>query len=99
MTDSAFPDWPAEREPPEGASAALTMWVIYRRPLDYPQGCVLRAQWPMRDGTVKADTIAWFSDYADDAQSIEVLRDILPPGVTCLGRDPSDDPCIVETWI
>ncbi len=99
MSDTPFPDWPSERQPPEGASAALTFWVIYRRPRDYPKGCVLRAQWPMRDGTVVADTIAWFSDYEDDAQSIAALRDILPPGLTCLGRQPNDDPCIVESWV
>ncbi len=31
--------------------------------------------------------------------SLDELRAILPPGLTCLARHPSDPPEIVETWL
>jgi hypothetical protein len=34
-----------------------------------------------------------------DAPTLELVREMLPPGLTCLSRDPGDHPVIVETWI
>lgn len=33
------------------------------------------------------------------AASLAELREKLPPGVTNIGRQPADDPVIVEVWI
>src|SRR4051794_17197434 len=72
---------PKDRIAPPDATDGVTMWVIYRRPKDFPQGCVLRAQWAMRDGTVRADSLAWYCNDKDDDASIAELRNILPPGL------------------
>ncbi len=82
---------PSRRTAPDGT--ALTVWVIYDHPLDYPQGYVLRAQYAMEDQTVKVDTVAWFASNPDD------LRAIVPMGYTKLMPMQGDDPAILETWI
>jgi hypothetical protein len=85
---------PQQRTPPPDA-VPITFWVIYDRPKDYPQGCVLRAQWGKRgdpDATI-ADAVAWY------APTIDELRAILPFGVTRIGPSPQDDPCIAEVWM
>lgn len=32
------------------------------------------------------------------AGSLDEIRSLLPPGLTCLTRPPQDDPNIIETW-
>jgi hypothetical protein len=32
------------------------------------------------------------------AETLQELRALLPPGLTCFARDPSDGPVIVECW-
>lgn len=73
--------------------ATLAVWVIYHRPKDFPDGYVLRCQYAMPDGTVKADDMAW------QTESLEAARKIVPPGLTMMARNPEDDPHIVETWL
>ena len=82
---------PQYRPKPEGA--LLTSWVIYRRPSDFPQGYVLRAQWAMPGGEVLADRLAWYADEPDK------LRAIMPFDVVNIGRQRGDDPVILEVWI
>jgi hypothetical protein len=82
---------PEHLPPPK--EAIMTVWVIYERPRDFPQGYVLRAQYAMRGGAVKPSADAW---YADDADK---LRAIVPFGLARMPRMPDDDPKIVETWI
>jgi hypothetical protein len=81
---------PKDRVAPEGG---LAIWVIYHRPKDYPDGYVLRCQYAMPDGTVKADSIAW------QTESLEDARRLVPIGFTKMARHDDDDPHIVETWI
>jgi hypothetical protein len=81
---------PSHRPLPEGA--AFAVWVIYERPKDFPQGYVLRCQWPMKDGTIQIDRLAWYAD------SAEKLREIVPPGLFCLRHQPGDPPHVVESW-
>jgi hypothetical protein len=33
------------------------------------------------------------------AATLDQLRELLPAGLTCLLRQPADDPNIIETWI
>lgn len=72
---------------------SVTLWVVYRRPLDHPNDYVLRPQFAIRDGSVRISTQVWHSPTLDG------IRAALPPGVTPLGRQPHDDPTIVEVWI
>lgn len=70
----------------------LTLWVIYDRPPEHPHEFVLRAQHVSR-GTVS------ISDECRAASTVDELRALLPPGLVCIGRQPSDHPTILEVWI
>jgi hypothetical protein len=70
---------------------ALSMWTIYDRPKDYPDGYVARRHEASKGGTVAtADTLV--GDLAK-------LRAIFQrAGLFCITRSEEDDPVIVETW-
>lgn len=70
----------------------LTIWVIYRSPRDFPGKWVLRGQ-DASGGVVTPHAKCRVGD------SLEAVRNCLPPGLICLGRQPGDDPVIFETWI
>lgn len=73
---------------------ALVIWTIYASPSDYPSvPFVVRGHHVSAEG-VKADTGAL--GFAD---TLEQARAYLPPGLACVGRDPSDDDVIVESWL
>lgn len=79
---------------------ALRILVIYRRPLDYPDAYVVRAQRViMGSGQIRPDAQALvFAIGGDDAGALEAARAVCE-GMTCLGRMPDDEPQIVESWI
>lgn len=72
----------------------LTVWVIYRSPLDHPGKFVVRAQdvtngnpEPVpRKGCLVCD-------------SLTEARAVVPPHLHRLDRHPDDEPSIVETWM
>lgn len=64
------------------------MWVIYRRPKDFPAHYVARC-WDMDTPT---DTYLIGKDLDD-------VRCMLPDGLVKFDRHPTDDPCIVESWL
>jgi hypothetical protein len=70
------------------------MWTIYRGTADHPSGYALRGFTilPMQPEPV-ADRLAQY------VPTLEAARALLPPGVVLLGRSPSDEPGIVETWV
>lgn len=71
----------------------LPIWVIYYSPKDFPGLYVLRAQYVTRAGTIE------FAKEARTESSLEKIRGHLPPGLTLIGRQPQDEPQIVECWI
>jgi hypothetical protein len=74
-------------EPP----ASLVMWVVYRSPSDYPGKFVVR-RWSIADALepeLKPEGVV---------DTLEEARDLIPPGLVCLDRLPSDDPVIKEVW-
>jgi hypothetical protein len=79
----------AERKP----AGALTFWVIYQRPRDYPDGYVLRAQW-ITGGIILVSHEAWYAKTTDE------LRALLPMHtLTRMGPYEGDDPVIYEVWM
>ena len=64
------------------------LWTVYDHPPDYPDHFVARL---FADGV---ETNVGFL-----ADTLEALRDKLPPGLYPLARSPSDPPSIVETWL
>ena len=70
----------------------LSMWTIYERPRDYPTHFVTR----------RIDVHQGFTVHTDDfhlCSSLEVARQHVPGSAVNIGREPADDPVIVETWL
>ena len=68
----------------------LNLWVIYDHPRDFPDHYVARLH---VNGIPTESTI--------QASELEQLREVflVDMRLTCIRRDPSDDPVIVETWL
>jgi len=67
---------------------AFFTYTIYKHPRDYPDKYVARA--------FHVDQPLGIMGIGD---SLEAVRDMLPPGLTLIGRRPEDEPQIVETWV
>lgn len=66
-------------------------YVIYERPKDFPNNYVVR-RYTFFPGRVE------IGEYLL-ADSLEQARSFIPLGFVPIGRDPTDDPVIIETWI
>jgi len=82
---------PVDRKAPPGTF--MTQWTIYRHPKDHPKDYVLRAAYIMEDHTVKIDDVGWAHP------DVDVLRSIVPEGLTRIPRFANDDPAILEVWL
>lgn len=82
---------PINREPPPGVW--MTHWVIYKHPKDHPDKYVLRASYITDANNIILDPMAWAHT------DVEVLRNIVPPGLARMHRHPGDDPAILEVWL
>jgi hypothetical protein len=76
------------------SEACMVLWTIYDHPSDYPNHFVVR-----RHGIDADFNVPLVDAKCKLADSLEEARELLPPGLHCLGREPEDDPVIVETWI
>lgn len=72
-------------------SGNLPMWTVTAGTRDYPAKVVARVH-----GFGQAATTSNSILVADDLAS---LRDMLPPDLVCMPREPDDPPAIVEVWI
>lgn len=75
--------------------AKLSMWTVYERPHDYPEGFVVR-RWIVGPSGQLLSGDAWFGE------TLDAVRGFLAqhyPGMIRLARSPGDEPQIVETWI
>lgn len=70
----------------------MSQWVVYDHPRDYPEKFVLR-RWNISAGQMIA------TDEMALADTLELIREAVPPGLYCLKRFTEDDPCIVEVWL
>lgn len=72
----------------------LAMWTVYKNPADYLDKFVARRFEVDADGPVATASII-IHDNLDE------LRDILcfELHLSCLARNPEDEPQIVETWL
>lgn len=71
----------------------LSMWVVYEHPKDFPASWVAR-RWDLRKGhpVATANMI--------ETNSLAEVRALLERmGLTCMPRDPRDEPQIVEVWL
>jgi hypothetical protein len=67
---------------------------IYERPADFPDEYVARL-WLIRRGTKEPVT----TEIVLRSASLEALREMLPPDLHRLPREPGDEEQIVETWV
>lgn len=72
---------------------ALTMYVVYENPSDYPGKFVVR-RWLIYRGVRNPTKLAHAV-----GTSLEDVRCSIPHGLIQIDRSPSDDPVIVETWV
>lgn len=70
----------------------LSMWTVYRHPLDYPDSFVAR-RWDIGSGVTNVTNDMFVAD------TLIEVRALLPPGLVCMERLPHDQPQIVEVWI
>jgi hypothetical protein len=70
----------------------LAMWTVYDHPTDYPNQFVARKFLVNSKGVVRTNDMFL-------ADTLEEIRDLLPPGLMNLYRYAQDDPNIIETWI
>ncbi len=72
---------------------ALSMWVIYDHPTDYPDFFIVREHMITAGGQVLK------SLFHTEFMTLEDARTEIRPGRICIPRDPNDDPVIVESWV
>jgi len=71
----------------------LEMFVVYERPLDFPDSFVVR-RWTVVSGAVTADPLP-----IAIGLSLDEVRSALPAHLECVGRAQHDDPVIREVWL
>jgi hypothetical protein len=72
----------------------LAIWTIYDSPRDYPGLFVARLFLICKGELEPVGTGKVFL-----AETLEGVRNQLPPGLYRMPRDPSDEPAIVESWL
>jgi hypothetical protein len=77
-----------------GSKDVVRMWTIYCGATDSPRRYAVRG-FTIRRGELFA--VPDEKGYAVD--TLAAARSLLPPGLYNLGRDPRDEPQVVETWI
>lgn len=73
-------------------TAGLEMWTVYESPSDF-QGLWVVRRWVAEPGGLVRDPDPWFV-----GATLEAARESLPPDLYRQGRQPDDDPTIVEIW-
>lgn len=74
-------------------SEGLSIWTVFDHPKDFPDCFVARRSIVGKDGVILLDEFLRASDLA------ELRAALMVGGLTCLTRDPSDDPAIIEVWL
>jgi len=78
-------------EPLPDPQTNLIIWTVYDHPSDYPEYWVVRPCWVDRQRVIHHGP-------GQLAKSLEMARELVPPGLHRQGRRPNDDPVIVEVW-
>lgn len=78
--------------PPRVTKTLIFMYTIFNAPRDFPNHFVMRRFRIIPGKVVPEYTAGLYT-------SLEEARADVPPGCYNLGRDESDDPATVETWV
>lgn len=74
-------------------SSEIVMYTVYIHPLDYPDHFVVRRHFVTAEGSQPSPHLFHVADTLDE------VRAGLPDGLYCIGREPDDEPQIVESWV
>jgi hypothetical protein len=69
----------------------LAVWTVYCSPKDFP-GLFVARKSEARKGVVL------HTHEVLTARTLQEVRDLIPAGLCCVPRAPSDEPHIVECW-
>lgn len=72
----------------------LSMWIVYDRPLDYPNEFVVRRWDIVRGQPEPVMTLVMYR-----AASLDGVRGHIPEGLYRMPRWEGDEPHIVEVWL
>lgn len=72
--------------------STLVIYTIYDHPADYPESFVVR-KWD----AVGGEPI--LGELVGETKTLGQARKLVPKGLVMVSRHPSDDPCIVESWL
>jgi hypothetical protein len=86
MADDGATEWQAAAI----AAGDLLIWTVCKSPSDYP------GLFTARPHSTRANAPC---DFVLTAESLQEIRDMLPPGVAPLLQWVGDDPVILETWV
>lgn len=70
----------------------MSIYTVYERPRDYPNGFVVRRHVVRPGVSIPAQVVG-------TAPSLAAARNLIPSGLTRQPRDPKDEPQIVESWL
>ena len=70
-----------------------TIWTVYRHPNDYP-GC-----WVMRAYEILPGIGTHPHSFCFIGKTLDEVRAKVPAGTWRIGREPTDNPAIYESWI
>lgn len=73
--------------------AGLDIWTVYDHPSDMPDAFVVRRHVATAEGSVPT------GDALSSPSLAAIRRALANKGLTCIPRDPADEPHIVECWI
>lgn len=73
-------------------AVTLSMWIVYDHPKDYPAHFVAR-RWMILPAEALATADFFF------AETLEGVRELLPPGLHRLPRAHGDEPVVAEVWL
>jgi hypothetical protein len=71
----------------------LSIWTIYYRPTDYPDGYIARRHEVLASGPLATDDTV----KADDLWTLR--KHFTQAGLSCINRHAQDDAKIVESWL
>jgi hypothetical protein len=77
-----------------GGYSSVPLFAVYERPKDFPCKYVVRLWQINRDIKKTLPT-----PYCAVKDTLEEARNAMPHNLYRFGRDSSDDPVIIETWI
>lgn len=76
----------------------LFHYTVYRNPTDYPDALIVRRA-KIGPGTIEHERLPFMLGPNTDDVLATIRRELGKRGLVNLGRQPNDDPVIVECWI